>query len=383
MRTAEVQRSGPLAGIRVLEFAGIGPGPYGAMLLADLGADVAVVQREGSRIPDTRFAHFRGRSNIVALDLKSQAGVEAALALAERADVLIEGFRPGVMEKLGLGPEILAKRNPKLVYARMTGWGQFGPAASEAGHDINYISRSGALAAIGPRGGAPAIPLNLVGDLGGGSLFLVVGILSALLEARTSGRGQVVDAAICDGAVSLMGMIAGFAQGVGPRRWSEERGTNFGDGGRHYYNVYECADGKYVSVGAMEPQFYKALREVAGLEDPRFDEQEQTGESGDDLIASTAALFRTRPRDAWCELAAGSDACLTPVLTMSEASADAHNRARGLFIEMNGIEQPAPAPRFSRTPGAARSSPDRFTPSGDILTAWSDETHPLRPIAHS
>jgi len=349
---------GPLSGIRVLELAGIGPGPFACMLLADLGAEVVRVDRmAGGMLASQGGATDvlgRGRRSI-ALDLKKPGGVETVLDMAERSDVLIEGFRPGVMEKLGLGPEPCLARNPRLVYGRMTGWGQEGPLSQAAGHDINYIALSGALDAIGGRDGGPVPPLNLLGDFGGGSLYLLMGVLAALLEAQRSGQGQVVDAAIVDGVASLMASTYAFhSTGM----WQSERQSNMLDGGAPFYDCYECKDGKWVSIGSIEPQFYQLLAEKLG---------EDLGDS--DLLQrldkrdwpmqkkKIAALLRTRTRQEWCELMEGSDVCFAPVLSMDEAPGHSHNKARKNFIERGGVVQPAPAPRFSRSTCEAGGTP--------------------------
>ncbi len=355
--------NGPLAGLRVVEFAGIGPGPFAAMLLADMGADVVRIDRPGA----TRRRNdvtLRGR-RIVTLDLKKPEDADAALALLDRAEALIEGFRPGVMERLGLGPDAVLARNPGLVYGRMTGWGQSGPMAQYAGHDIDYIAITGALAAIGPRGGKPVPPLNLVGDFGGGSLYLVMGILAAVIEARRSGRGQVIDCAISDCVVNMLSMFHGM---LSAGTWNTERGANLLDGGAHYYNTYECADGKHIAVGALEPQFYATLRERAGLTDPAFDEQRNPATwpaQGEKL----AAVFRTKTRDEWCAILEKSDACVAPILTMAEAPEHDHLKARGAFVERDGITQSAPAPRFEATPTTARERPEAAA-VGDVLQSW-------------
>ena len=342
-------RSGPLAGLRVVEFAGIGPGPFAAMLLSDMGADVVRIDRPGA----TRRANDipgRGRRS-VALDLKNPADVAQALALLGKADALIEGFRPGVMERLGLGPDVVQAANPRLVYGRMTGWGQTGPLAHAAGHDINYIAITGALHAIGtPEGPVP--PLNLVGDYGGGSLYLIVGILAALLEAGKSGRGQVVDCAISDNVVNLMATFYGIAAGGG---WHDRRAANMLDGGAHFYRTYRCADGKHLSVGAIEPQFYALLRQIAGMTDAAFDAQRDQA-AWPDLQEKAAAIFVTKTRDEWTRLLEGTDACVAPVLSLAEAPNHPHLQARGAFVEVDGVRQPAPAPRFSRTPSAVQAS---------------------------
>ncbi len=345
----QASSSGPLAGLRVVEFAGIGPGPFAAMLLSDMGANVVRIERPGSVRRATDIP-TRGRTS-VALDLKNPLDVASALALLGNADALIEGFRPGVMERLGLGPEAVHAANPRLVYGRMTGWGQTGPLALAAGHDINYIAITGALHAIGTPD-SPVPPLNLVGDYGGGSLYLVVGILAALLEATKSGRGQVVDCAISDNVVNLMATFYGIAAAGG---WHDRRGANMLDGGAHFYRTYRCADGKHLSVGAIEPQFYALLRQIAGLVDPTFDAQRDQG-AWPDLHAKAAAIFATKTRDEWTTLLEGTDACVAPVLSLAEAPLHRHLQARGTFVEVDGVSQPAPAPRFSRTPSAIQPS---------------------------
>jgi len=348
---------GPLEGVRIIEIAGIGPGPFCAMMLADMGADVIRVDRADRVRPadsDAPSADVmnRGRRSI-AVDLKKPEGVEVVLALAETADGLIEGFRPGVAERLGIGPDECSARNPRLVYGRMTGWGQDGPYARTAGHDINYISLAGALGAMGRRGQGPVPPLNLVGDFGGGGLLLAFGMVCALLEARSSGQGQVVDAAMVDGTATLTTFIYGLlASGF----WSDEVGTNMLDSGAHYYDVYETSDSKYVSIGSIEPQFYAELRRLLGLDDPRWDAQNDKT-AWPALKEELAAVFRTRTRDEWCEILEGSDVCFAPVLHPREAPAHPHNAARGTFTEVAGITQPRPAPRFSRTDGEIRRPP--------------------------
>lgn len=336
---------GPLNGIRIVEIASIGPGPFCAMMLSDMGADVIRIERTGIRPRASRFNVLnRGRRSI-ALDLKQERGVATALHLVEQADALIEGFRPGVMERLGLGPDVCRARNKRLTYGRMTGWGQTGPLRNAAGHDINYIALSGALHSIGRAGEGPVPPLNLIGDFGGGGMLLAFGVVCGILEARKSGQGQVVDAAMTEGSALLMSMIYGLhAAG----EWTNERGTNLLDGGAHFYDVYECADGKWVSIGSIEPQFYALLIEKAGLNEisarPQMDKTEWR-----DLKARCTTLFKTRTRDEWCRLMDGSDVCFAPVLDLDEAPKDAHNVARGAFVEIDGVIQPAPAPRFSRT----------------------------------
>lgn len=355
-------RNGPLNGLRIIELAGLGPGPLAGQLLADLGADVIVVDRKAGPASPTDV-NARGKRSI-ALNLKSPAGVETCLRLIERADGLIEGFRPGIMEKLGLGPDVCLKRNPRLVFGRMTGWGQDGPLAQSAGHDINYLAITGALRAIGPSQAPPPPPLNLVADYGGGAMFLIFGMLAALFERQTSGRGQVVDAAMTDGVPALMGMIHGF---VASGFWTREREANWLDGGAPFYGCYETADGKYLSVGALEPQFFAQLVALAGLpEAHRASQNERATWAG--RRADYAAVFRTRTRDAWMEVFAGTDACVAPVLDWDEVEHHPHNVARGTFLRVDGVLQASPAPRFSRTPAAAPALPAApGGAAGDIL----------------
>jgi alpha-methylacyl-CoA racemase len=346
---SSTRTSGPLAGSRIVEFAGIGPGPFACMMLADMGAEVVTLDRLGAG-KDLKSATGRGRK-IVELDLKNKTAIAQVLDLLAHADALIEGFRPGVMERLGLGPEVVHARNPRLVYGRMTGWGQEGPLAQAAGHDINYISVTGALAAIGGKD-KPVPPLNLVGDFGGGALYLVVGVLAALLEASKSGKGQVVDAAMCDGAASLMSMFFDLAAAG---RWQEARESNFIDGGAHFYGVYECACGNFISIGSIEPQFYALLRQHAGLTDADFDQQ-MDRKAWPGLKQKLVDVFKTGTREAWCKIMEGTDICFAPVLSMSEAPDHPHMAARQTFVSRHGVAQPAPAPRFSRTPSAIRES---------------------------
>jgi alpha-methylacyl-CoA racemase len=357
---SKARTSGPLAGLRIVEFAGIGPGPFASMMLADMGAEVITLDRVGAK-KNLKSAAGRGRK-VVELDLKDKAAIAQVLDLLEHADALIEGFRPGVMERLGLGPDAVQARNPRLVYGRMTGWGQEGPLAQAAGHDINYISVTGALAAIGPAE-KPIPPLNLVGDFGGGALYLVVGVLAALLEAKTSGSGQVVDAAMCDGAASLMSM---FFELTAMGRWSEGRESNFLDGGAHFYGVYECACGKFISIGSIEPQFYALLRQLAGLSDEGFEAQ-MDRTAWPTLRQKLADTFKTRTREEWCKIMEGTDVCFAPVLTMAEAPSHPHMAARKIFVNRHGVTQPAPAPRFSRTPSAIRE-----TETADIAELTSE-----------
>ena len=344
---------GPLHGIRIVEFAGIGPGPFAAMLFSDMGAEVIRIDRKGGRSPGKTEIYMRGRK-AVALDMKKPEGVEAALKLIDRADALIEGFRPGVMERLGVGPDICLKRNPKLVYGRMTGWGQTGPLAQAAGHDMNYIAITGALHAIGPKGAKPVPPLNLVGDFGGGALYLAFGLVCAILEAKSSGKGQVVDVAMSDGAASLMTMFyAMTASGF----WKDERSSNMLDGGAHFYDTYETKDGKYVSIGSIEPQFYAELLKRTGIDDPAFAAQ-MDRDAWPALKEKLAARIKTKTRDEWDAIMQGSDVCYAPVLSIAEAPKHPHNVARQTFIERDGIVQPAPAPRFSRTVAEVQGPPE-------------------------
>ena len=336
--------SGPLHGLRVVEVASIGPGPFAAMVLSDLGADVTRVDRVGGG-DGVGDPLLRGRSSVVAADLKTEAGVGAVLRLVEESDVLIEGFRPGVAERLGFGPEVCAVRNPRLVYGRVTGWGQTGPRAARAGHDIDYLAVVGALHPIGDAGGGPVPPLNLVADFGGGGMLLVVGVLAALLERATSGRGQVVDAAMVDGASLLMAFHHGLIAGG---LWTDRRGDNLLVGGAPFYRCYRTADDRYVAVGAIEPQFYAALLDGLGLTGE--DLPDQYDRAGWGLLAERfAAVFAGRTRDEWDAAFAARDACVVPVLTPTEATVDAHLLARNNFVEIDGVVQPAPAPRFSRS----------------------------------
>jgi alpha-methylacyl-CoA racemase len=361
---------GPLVGVKVVEFAGIGPGPFCCMLLSDMGADVVRIDRKGGRGGAKFDVTARGRRS-VALDLKDQADVALAKALIAKADVLIEGFRPGVMERLGLGPDEMAALNPGLVYGRMTGWGQTGPLAHAAGHDINYIALSGALHAMGRAEAPPSPPLNLVGDYGGGALYLALGVCAALIERARSGKGQVIDAAITDGTASLMGVMFGL-RGAGI--WSDERDGNLLDGGAPFYDVYETADERFVAIGALEPQFYSLLLQQLGLsDDPLFSAQMDRAQWSA-MSARIAEVIKTKTQAEWTAQLEGSDACFAPVLTMPEAPAHAHNAARQAFLELDGVLQPAPAPRFSRTPGAVQGPPAK--PDGDraaVIADWKLE----------
>jgi alpha-methylacyl-CoA racemase len=359
-------RTGPLCGVRIVEFAGIGPAPFAAMLLADMGADVVRIARPGAAQLDPRDIVERGR-RLVHLDLKSAADVESALALIERADALLEGFRPGVMERLGLGPGPALARNPRLIYGRMTGWGQDGPRAHTAGHDIDYIALAGALHAIGERRGPPVPPLNLLGDFGGGALYLVVGVLAALLEARRSGHGQVVDCAIVDGAASLLTFVyAALAHGA----WRDRRGSNLLDGGAPFYTTYACAGGGYVAVGALEPQFHAGLVAKLGL-DPETFKDRLDPESWPRLRKLLQETFAQRTRREWCELFEGTDACVAPVLGLGEVADDPHIAARDTMPTLNGVPCPAPAPRFSRTPSALHGVDGQAHDPAAIAREWS------------
>jgi len=342
---------GPLQGYTVIEMAGIGPCPMAGMMLADMGAEVIRVER-GTRLPPDRRkdVSFRGKQSI-ALDLKKPAGVETLLRLVELADVFLEGYRPGVAERLGIGPDACRARNSRLVYGRMTGWGQDGPLAQAAGHDINYIALTGALYATGRKGERPLPPLNLVGDMGGGGMLLAMGVLAALLEAQRSGQGQVVDAAMVDGAAQLMWMFHGFqAAGL----WNAHgRGVNLLDGGAPFYDTYETADGRYVALGSIEPQFYAELLRLSGADPGRMAGQDDP-RKWPAMRAELTRIFKAKTRNEWCHLLEGTDACFAPVLSMLEAPGHPHNRARGTYIEVDGITQPAPAPRFSRTASQVR-----------------------------
>ena len=347
---------GPLQGLKVIEMAGIGPAPFCAMMLADMGADVVRVDRASARPGRRETDCLQRNRRSIALDLKQPAAIATLLELLEGADVLIEGFRPGVMERLGLGPEACLARNPRLVYGRMTGWGQSGPLAHAAGHDINYIAITGALHLIGERGGKPVPPLNLVGDFGGGAMMLLAGVLAALFEAGRSGRGQVVDAAMTDGTVALLGLF--FAQRAAFRDFQDATGGEMLAGAAPYYGTYATRDGKFLAIGALEPQFYAVLIEKLGL-DPKYlaagFPASRTG--NDELRAAIAAAVATRTRDEWAAVFEGTDACVAPVLSLAEAARHPHNVARGTFVTVDGIEQHAPAPRFSRTAAAPVQGP--------------------------
>ncbi|MDD3352271.1 CaiB/BaiF CoA-transferase family protein [Zoogloea sp.] len=359
--------------MKIIEFAALGPCPMAAMILADLGAEVVRIERKlapgakpGAELFDPQIDILNRSRRVVSLDLKKPEGLDTARRLVAGADILLEGFRPGVMERLGLGPDEGLAANPRLVYGRMTGWGQHGPLAQSAGHDINYLSLSGALHAIGEPGRKPVVPLNLVADCGGGAMLLVVGVLAALTEARHSGQGQVVDAAMTDGSALLMTMMYTL-KAMG--QWQQARGSNLLDGGAHFYDTYRCADGRYISIGPIEPQFYALFLEKAGITDPDF--QAQWNRSQWPELRSRLALhLETRTRDEWCALLEGTDACVAPVLDMDEAPKHPHNQARGTFIEVGGIVQPAPAPRFSRSTPDTPRPPTPGASGADVLADW-------------
>lgn len=362
---------GPLQGVKVIEMAGIGPAPFCAMLLSDMGADVLRVERpnyDHVLASDYEIIN-RGRRSVV-IDLKSADGVEKMLKLVEKADCLIEGFRPGVMERLNLGPDICQHRNPKLVYGRLTGWGQEGPLAQAAGHDINYIALTGALHAIGTEHSGPMPPLNLVGDFAGGSMYLAFGLVCGLLEAKDSGKGQVVDAAMTDGASHLMTMIYSLHNA---NMWSDPRGTNWLDGAAHFYGCYQCADGKWISVGSVEPQFYTLLLEKTEIED-EFCNHQMDEKRWPELKSKLADRFKTKTRDEWCKIMEGTDICFAPVLNLSEAPHHPHNKARETFVELDGVTQPAPAPRFSRTKPKIQGGPQKAGDHLDeVLKEWTQD----------
>ncbi|MEU1935627.1 CaiB/BaiF CoA-transferase family protein [Streptomyces coeruleorubidus] len=368
MTTATTPGHGPLTGVRVVELAGIGPGPFAAMLLADLGADVVRVDRPGGPglAIDPAYDVTNRNKRSVVVDLKAPDGPDRVLGLAARADVLVEGYRPGVAERLGVGPEPCHARNPSLVYGRMTGWGQDGPLADRAGHDIAYIAPTGTLGMIGRPDEPPAVPANLLGDYAGGSLYLVVGVLAALHHARATGTGQVVDAAIVDGVSHLATMIHGMLAAGG---WQDRRGANLLDGGCPYYGTYETADGRYMAVGALEPQFYEEFLTLLGIEDQAAARKDVT--RWGELREQVAARFKTRTRDEWTAVFDGTDACVAPVLSLREAPHHPHLAARGTFTDHGGITQPTPAPRFSTTPTSVRTGPARpGADTADVARDW-------------
>ncbi|HIB75343.1 MAG TPA: CoA transferase [Gammaproteobacteria bacterium] len=363
---------GPLKGLKIIEMAGIGPGPFCGMVLADLGVEIIRVDRASAiGTGSKQDAANRGKKSI-AVDLKSEEGVEVVLKLVETADAIFEGFRPGVMERLGLGPDVCSERNERIVFGRMTGWGQEGPLANAAGHDINYISLTGALAAIGRPGSPPVPPLNLIGDFGGGGMLLALGLLAALLESKESKKGQVVDAAMTDGSALLMTMIYSmYSSGM----WKTSMGSNLLDGGSHFYDTYECKDGKFISLGSIEPQFYALLCQIAELDESIFGKQ-MSRDSWPEQKEAIKKIILDKTRDEWCELMEGTDVCFAPVLDMSEAPKHPHNVERKTFIDLEGVTQPAPAPRFSRTEPEVVSSPSVVGEHTDeVLTSigFSDE----------
>jgi alpha-methylacyl-CoA racemase len=369
---------GPLNGYTVIELAGIGPAPMGGMILADMGAEVIRIERPNAFSPSKmKDVSFRGKKS-VALNLKDPAGVETLLRMVENADVIIDPFRPGVCEKLGIGPDVCLARNPKLVFARMTGWGQEGPLANAAGHDINYISITGALFACGRSGEKPVPPLNIVGDMGGGGMLLVSGVLAALLETQNSGQGQVIDAAMVDGAAQLMWMFHGMqAAGL----WDEtRREANMLDGAAHFYDVYECADGEYISIGSIEPQFYALLMEKAELDPEQFSDQLNKAE-WPEMSERLGAVFKTRSQAEWCEIMQGSDVCFAPVLNFMKAPQHPANVARDVYITVDDTVQPAPAPRFSRTPSSVRHGAHEIgADTDDILSAMGFESQEIAEL---
>lgn len=371
---------GPLAGIKIIEMAGIGPGPFCAMMLSDMGAEVIRIDRKAhAGIGDARNVLNRGRRSL-ALDLKKPEAVETVLRLVENADVIMEGFRPGVMERLGLGPDVCEARNPGIVFGRMTGWGQSGPLSNAAGHDINYISIGGALGAMGNPGEVPTPPLNLVGDFGGGAMYLLTGILAALIEKGKSGKGQVIDAAMTDGTASLQTLFYGL---MAMNMWTTDRGRNRLDGGAHYYSAYACSDGKFISIGSIEPQFYALLLELCEIEDPAFQAQNDQSQ-WPQLKTKLSELFKTKTRDQWCELMEGSDVCFAPVLDLKEATEHPHNQARETFLEYEGVVQPAPAPRFSRTKSEIQSSAAiAGQHSEEILSDWGHTAEQIATLRAS
>ena len=358
---------GPLNGYRIVEMAGLGPAPFCAMLLSDMGADVVRIDREGGSNPlDLKIDVLNRGRRSVALNLKTPEGIATAFALIARADAVIEGYRPGVMERLGLGPEECLAKNPCLVYGRMTGWGQAGPLAHAAGHDINYIALTGVLDAIGTDESVTP-PLNLIGDFGGGALYLAFGVVCALLEARASGEGQVVDAAMVDGAAHLMTMMYGLAQ---QGKWTDKRQDNLLDGGAHFYGAFECADGKWIAIGSIEPQFYRLLLDTLGI-DPDAEGVSQSKEDWQRMREQLRQTFLREPQSHWCELMEGTDICFAPVLSMADAPEHPHNKDRSVFVKDFGVTQPGPAPRFSRTPGSIRRPPPQpGEHTAEVLEEW-------------
>ena len=363
---------GPLKGLRVIEFAGLGPAPFAAMLLADMGADVVRLERRQSdNLLGIEYDVLNRGKRSVAVDLKTSDGVHTALELLAHADVLIEGFRPGVMERLGLGPDVCWQANPALVYARMTGWGQEGPLAGSAGHDINYVALSGALSAMRERDGKPAIPVNLLGDFGGGAMYLAFGIMAALHECQSSGKGQVVDAAICDGTAHLSTMLHGLMHN---NRWQDKRGENLLDGAAPHYNIYRCADGEWISIGPLEPKFYSQFLQIMQLQDDELFRDYQNSAHWAAMKRRLAAIFAQKSSREWIALLEGGDCCFAPVLGLRDAAKHPHNSARAVFETHDGCVQPAPAPRFSRTPGQVQGSPPRAGQHDEeVLRQWIEQ----------
>jgi alpha-methylacyl-CoA racemase len=368
---------GPLSGTKVIEIAGIGPGPFCAMMLSDMGAEVVRIDRRSSSGEGSKFDVLnRGRRSL-ALDLKKPAAVATILRMVRHADALIEGFRPGVMERLGLGPDLCLERNPRLVYGRMTGWGQEGPLAQAAGHDINYISLTGALHAIGPNGGGPVPPLNLIGDFGGGGMLLAFGVVCAMLEAARSGKGQVVDAAMTDGSAALMAAVYGIRARGG---WTNERGANLLDGGAPFYGTYQCKDGKWISIGSLEPQFYELLREKSGLAEPGVNDR-WGKDTWPNNRTKLEQIFKTKTQAEWCAIMEGSDVCFAPILDLDEAPRHPHNKQRQTFVDVEGVTQPAPAPRFSRTPGTVQAPPPKAGEHSEaVLRDWGFSTQEISDL---
>ena len=373
---------GPLKSVKCVEVGGIGPAPFCGMMLSDMGADIIRIERKGYKPPiEPKYdTILRGRRAILGIDLKKPEGVQAVLKLAGRADIVYEGFRSGVMEQLGLGPEACMEQNPKLVYGRVTGWGQDGPLSKTAGHDINYIALTGALHAIGRPGEKPVPPINLLGDWAGGGMLLAFGIVSALLEAQKSGQGQVVDTAMVDGVALLLATTYGL---LPAGHWEDERGKNLLDGGAHFYDTYETADGKYISIGSIEPKFYALLLKYTGLSGPDF-EAKMDRKRWPELKEKITAAFKTKTRDEWCEIMEGTDACFAPVLSLDEAVQHSHNVARNTFVEVQGVTQPAPAPRFSRTRAEIQGpAPTPFEDSESVLQDWGFAANEIEALKSS
>jgi alpha-methylacyl-CoA racemase len=369
---------GPLAGVKVIEIAGLGAAPYGCMMLADMGADVVRIERVGASGDTADYSPLLRNRRRIALDLKQPSGRDVVLAMAAKADILVEAFRPGVAERLGIGPDACFARNARLIYGRLTGWGQTGPLAQSAGHDLNYIGLAGLLHQIGPSGGKPAVPLNVIGDFGGGGMLLAFGIVCALWESRQSGRGQIVDAAMLDGALSFMSIFFGFRE---RGQFADRTGTHMLGGGAHYYDTYETKDGLHLAVAPIEPQFYRAFLQKMGLDSDRWRDAGYPAHSVQtiehdwpQLKLELRAIFKGRTREEWCALFADSDVCVSPVLTLKEAALHSHNRARNAFIEVDGVEQNAPAPRFSRTPAAHPKAPGQaLSDPQTVLDDWGGE----------